>query len=123
MSQVVILAAGESSRFWPLNQKNKSLVKIMGRPLVWYTIEGLKKIGIKDIIIVQGPKKDIEEGLKKHNLGIKIQYLVQSEPKGMGNALWQAKKLLKERFLVVDVGKVDSGDIIENRHRLTHGTV
>jgi len=47
--QAVILAAGESSRFWPLNtravakggderssstQKHKSLLKIMGRPLI-----------------------------------------------------------------------------------------
>jgi len=67
--QAVILAAGESSRFWPLNQKHKSLFKIMGRPLIWYTIESLKKAGIKDIIIVQGPKKDIEEELKPINPG------------------------------------------------------
>ena len=45
--QAVILTAGESSRFWPLNQRHKSLIKIMGRPLIWYTIEGLKKSGIK----------------------------------------------------------------------------
>ena len=48
--QAVILAAGESSRFWPLNQRHKSLIKIMGRPLIWYTIEGLKKAGIKEIL-------------------------------------------------------------------------
>ncbi len=61
ISQAVILAAGESSRFWPLKQRHKSLIKIMGRPLICYTIERLKKSAIKDIIIVQGPKKDIEE--------------------------------------------------------------
>jgi len=121
--QAVILAAGESSRFWPLNQKNKSLIKIMGRPLIWYTIEGLKKTGIKDIIIIQSSKRDIEKELKKYNLGIKIQYLIQQKPKGMGDALWQAKSLLKERFLVVDVGKVDCGDIIKHHHKSTRGTI
>ena len=75
--QAVILAAGESLRFWPLNQRHKSLLKIMGRPLIFYTIESLKKAGIKDIIIVQGPKKDIEEDLKNYDLGIDIKYVIQ----------------------------------------------
>lgn len=26
----------QSSRFWPLNQKHKSLFQLMGRPLIWY---------------------------------------------------------------------------------------
>ena len=109
--QAVILAAGESSRFWPLNQKHKSLIKIMGRPLIFYTIESLKKAGIKDIIIVQGPKKDIEEELKDYQPNIK--YVIQEEPKGMGNALWQARNLIKGQFLFLNAERVDCQEIIE----------
>ena len=58
--QAIILAAGESSRFWPLNQKHKSLIKIMGKFLISYTIAGLRKLGVHDIIVVQGKEKDIE---------------------------------------------------------------
>lgn len=111
--QAVILAAGESSRFWPLNQKHKSLLKIMGRPLIFYTIDGLKRAGIKDIIIVQGPKKDIEEELKNYQFKIKIKYVVQSKPEGMGNALWQAKNFLKEKFLVLNAERIDCGELIK----------
>jgi len=111
--QAVILAAGESSRFWPLNQRNKSLIKIMGRPLIWYTIESLKKSGIKDIIIVQGPKKDIESELKNYNLGIDIKYVIQPEPKGMGDAVFCTKELLQEQFFVLDVARFDAGDYIK----------
>jgi bifunctional UDP-N-acetylglucosamine pyrophosphorylase/glucosamine-1-phosphate N-acetyltransferase len=112
--QVVILAAGESSRFWPLNQKHKSLIKIMGRPLIWYTIKGLKENGIKEIIIVQGPKKDIEEELKNYNFkSLKIHYLIQPQSKGMGDALWQARNLLKRNFLVLSASKVDVGEILK----------
>jgi len=110
--QAVILAAGQSSRFWPLNLRHKSLIKIMGRPLIWYTIESLKRVGIKDIIVVQGPKKDVEEELKSYQLDIK--YLIQEEPKGMGDALWQAKNLLKKRFLVLNAERIDVSDIIQN---------
>ena len=110
--QAVILAAGESSRFWPLNKKNKSLVKIMGKPLIWYTIEGLKRTGIKDLIVVQGPKKDIEEELNKYNSGLNIHYVVQKSPEGMGDALFQTKNFLQEQFFVLDVARFDAEDYI-----------
>jgi len=114
--QAVILAAGESSRFWPLNQKHKSLLKIMGRPLIWYTIESLEKAGIKDIIIVQGPKKDIEEEFRYaagSRRDFKIRYVVQPEPKGMGNALLCAEKLISGPFFVLHAHKVNAGDYLK----------
>jgi len=101
--QAIILAAGQSKRFWPLNLKHKGLFKIWGRPLIFYTIENLKKAGIKEIIIVQGPERDIERELKNYkfqNLGIK--YLVQGRPLGTGDALKKAKDLLKDKFLVLN---------------------
>ncbi len=100
--QAVILAAGESSRFWPLNKKHKSLFKIMGKPLIWYTLEELKRSGIKEIIIVQNPNKDIERELKRYHFKLNIKYIVQAKPKGMGNALFQARNLLKGQFFVLD---------------------
>ena len=106
--QAVILAAGESSRFWPLNQRHKSLLKIIGRPLIWYTIEGLKKAGIKEIIIVQSPRKDIEEELKNYNFpNLKIKYVIQKKPKGMGNALWQTRNLTQDKFFVLNAERLD----------------
>ena len=116
--QAVILAAGESSRFWPLNIKHKSLLKIMGKPLIWYTIESLKKAGIKEIIIVQGPKKDVEAELENYELAnLKIQYIIQPEPKGMGNALWQVRDLLKGKFLVLNAERIDVAEILKSARR------
>jgi len=112
--QAVILAAGESSRFWPLNQRHKALIKIMGKPLIWYTIESLGKAGIKEVIIVQSPKKDIEEELKNYDFqNLKIKYVIQKTPEGMGNALWQAKNLIESKFFVLNAERVDGGEIIE----------
>lgn len=108
--QAVILAAGESSRFWPLNQKHKCLIKIMGKPLIWYTIESLKKSGVKDIIIVQNAKKDVEEELNQYNIS-GIRYVIQKEQKGMGNALLLAKDLIKDYFLVLNSYHFDAGEI------------
>jgi len=111
----VILAAGRSSRFWPLNSKHKSLLKIMGKPLIWYTIEGLRKSGIREIIIVQGSQKDILAELKRYKFaGTSIKYVIQKEPRGMGDALWQARDLLKKQFLVLNAERVDAKEIISN---------
>jgi len=110
--QAIILAAGESSRFWPLDYQRKSLLKIMGKPLIWYTIKDLRGVGIKDIIIIQSPQKDIEEELKNYDLGINIKYIVQPEPKGMGDAVMRARELISGPFFVVGGHKVDVGDYI-----------
>ncbi len=111
--QVIVLAAGQSSRFWPLNLKHKSLLKIMGKPLIWYTIESFKKVGVKDVIIVQGPQKDIEQELKNYDLGVDIKYVVQPEAKGMGDALFQTKDLLPEQFFVLNAERFDCGNYIK----------
>jgi bifunctional UDP-N-acetylglucosamine pyrophosphorylase/glucosamine-1-phosphate N-acetyltransferase len=112
--QAVILAAGESSRFWPLNQKHKSLIKIIGRPLIWYTLDSLKKARIKDLIIIQNPQRDVEKELSKFRFSnLKIKYIVQKKPKGMGNALWTARNLIKDNFFVLNAERIDAQNLIK----------
>ena len=110
--QAVVLAAGKSSRFWPFNRQHKSLFKIMGRPLIWYTVNNLSKEGIREIIIVQSSVKDIERELKKYPVKAKLKYVVQSKAKGTGDALSKAEKLIKEDFVVVGPHKIDLGDYL-----------
>lgn len=107
--QAVILAAGQSSRFWPFNNRHKSLFKIMGRPLIWHTIENLKKSGIKDIIIVQSQQGNIEKELGS-SAGIK--YVIQPEPIGTGDAVFRAKEMINGPFVVIGGHKADSGDYL-----------
>jgi len=110
-SQAVILAAGESSRFWPLNNEHKTLIKIMGKPLIWYTIDALKRAKIKEIIIVQGKRRDIEKALKKYKVP-KIKYLIQSEPTGSGDAILKAEKLINGQFFALNAERLDVKDYI-----------
>lgn len=108
--QAVILAAGESSRFWPLNSIHKSLNRIMGKPLIWYTIDGLRRAGVKDIVVIQGLSRDVEEELKSFNLD-NIQYAIQQEPKGMGEAIMVARPHIKGQFFVLNAHSVDCYDL------------
>ena len=113
--KAVILAAGESSRFWPLNSQHKSLFLIMGKPIIWWTIKGVKTAGIKEIIIVQGKERDIEKSLGKSPFpGVRIEYAIQKQRKGMGNALFAAKNYLKDNFFVLNAERIDAGEIMKS---------
>lgn len=109
--KAVILAAGQSSRFWPFNKRqHKSLFPIMGHPLIWHTIESLFRNGIKDIVIVQKSCRDIEKALKKQKNKANLKYVIQEKQKGTGNALFQANKKIREPFLVLFPYRIDIGD-------------
>ncbi len=96
--KAVILAAGESSRFKPLSDKrHKGLTQVLGKPIIEHTIEELRNAGVEEVIVVQGPDEEIEEELG----AVADHYVVQEEPKGMGNALRQAEGLLDDKFLVL----------------------
>lgn len=100
--QAVILAAGQSSRFWPFNKNHKSLFFFKEKPFLWYLIKNLEKTGINEVFIIQSPKRDIEFCLRDFSFKLKIKYLVQKKPIGTANALKLALPFLKERFLVLN---------------------
>ena len=112
--QAVIIAAGKSSRFWPLNGKHKALINLCGRSLIEWTIKSLVDCNIKDIIIVCGSdllfKKELGSG-KKFNC--KLSYVVQKEPVGTGNAAYQASKLVKKPFFIMHPYKFYAKEIIK----------
>lgn len=96
--KAVILAAGKSSRFKPLSDnRHKGLISVLGKPIIEHTIDELRAAGVEEVVVVQGPDREIE-----NRLGPKADhYVVQKEPSGMGNALRQAESLLGGRFLVL----------------------
>ena len=116
--QAIIIAAGESSRFWPLNNGiHKSQIKLLGKSLIYWTLKGLAESDIKNVVVVTGKDSSIQEMLKQENVrqladGIKISYVVQDEALGTGNALWQAKDLIKESFFLLWPNKIRSKAIV-----------
>jgi len=111
--QAIILAAGKSSRLWPLNDSHKSLLRIMGKPIISYAVDGLLSAGIKDIIIVEDEKKQISEELKKYSRYKNIKYAVQNQALGMGDALLMVKDLLDDQFLVISPERIDCEEIVK----------
>ena len=113
--QTVILAAGQSSRFYPYNYfSHKSLIRILGKPIIFYTIESIRKAGIKNIILVVSKNSEIQKILGSgKNHGVKIQYVIQEDPTGGGNGLLLAEKLINGDFFLLNVSHVDFFDYNE----------
>ncbi len=98
--QIVLLAAGKSSRFYPFNNTHKSMFSVCGKPILGWTLDGLKKIGAKEVVVVVSrDDKDIQDYLKDYN-GLNLTVVYQEKPLGMGDALLSAKDNLGKEFIV-----------------------
>ncbi len=75
-TSVVILAAGKGTRM--KSQEPKVLKKICGRPMIAYTLENLRKVGILDITLVV----NFKEGLVMKAAGGIVKFAHQLNPKG-----------------------------------------
>jgi len=105
----IILAGGMGTRMSPITKAvNKQLLPIYDKPLIFYPLSVLMLAGIKDILIVVNKgqvnqfRKIIPNG---NNLGIKISYIEQREPKGLPDAF-----ILGEKFIGKDNVALILGD-------------
>ncbi len=134
VKKAIIPAAGMGTRFLPATKAMpKEMLPIVDRPTIEYIVEEAILAGIEDIIIVTGKGKraiedhfdrnfELEQNLKekgKYDLlekinrssNVNIHYIRQKEPKGLGHAIWCARKFIgNEPFAVLlgdDIVKAD----------------
>ncbi len=100
--KAVILAAGKSTRTFPLTvTRPKPLLKVMNRTVIERNLEQLKGI-VDEVIIIVGYMKDmIIEHLGSEFGGMKLTYVEQKKQLGTGHAVLQVKKYIKGKFLVM----------------------
>jgi bifunctional UDP-N-acetylglucosamine pyrophosphorylase/glucosamine-1-phosphate N-acetyltransferase len=95
---VVVLAGGSNSRFQPL--RDKTLLSILGRPLLAHHIDALRAAGFRDVVVVANARTRtrITAVLDGYRTGGGLaEVVVQDEAKGMGDAVLCVEPLLGER--------------------------
>lgn len=114
--QAVLLAAGQSSRMHPYNKSvHKSMISLLGKPILAHTIERLAQKGVTDIIIVTDPGVAIKNYFGDgKNFGVSLTYVVQKEPAGMGQAVLLAKDHIQGDFLLMNAYHADAGEFAED---------
>jgi len=116
--KAIIPAAGLGTRFLPATKAMpKEMLPIVDKPTIQYIVEEAVASGIEDIIIVTGKGKraiedhfdnsfELEQNLsekgkwellsevRKSSEMADIHYIRQKEPKGLGHAIWCARKFI-----------------------------
>ncbi|ETI69170.1 UTP--glucose-1-phosphate uridylyltransferase GalU [Neobacillus vireti] len=151
--KAIIPAAGLGTRFLPATKAMpKEMLPIVDKPTIQYIVEEAIDSGIEDIIIVTGKSKraiedhfdttpELEQNLlekEKYALLKKINYVSnladihyirQKEPKGLGHAVWCARKFIgDEPFAVLlgdDIVQSDTPCLKQliNQYEETHSSV
>jgi mannose-1-phosphate guanylyltransferase len=103
--QAVILVGGEGTRLRPLTSTvPKPVVPLVDRPFIVYMLEWLKRHGVEDVILSCGflatsVRNVLGDGSQ---LGLRLRFVEEPEPRGTAGALKYAESFLDERFLMLN---------------------
>ena len=112
--KAVILAAGEGKRLRPFTETMpKVMLPVANKPILEYVFDAVKYSGIDELIVVVGYKKEVIMDYFKDYNNIKITYVTQDKQLGTAHAIMQAKKHIKDSFIVL------SGDNIIDQKSIT----
>ncbi|MDQ1911629.1 UTP--glucose-1-phosphate uridylyltransferase GalU [Paenibacillus sp. GD4] len=126
--KAIIPAAGMGTRFLPATKAMpKEMLPIVDKPTIQYIVEEAVLSGIEDIIIVTGKgkraiedhfdsyyelehsllskgKMDLLSEVQKPSQMADIHYIRQKEPRGLGHAIWCARKFIGDEPFAVLLG-------------------
>lgn len=95
----IVLAGGKGTRLAPLtNTISKQLLPVYNKPMIYYPLNTLREMGIKDILVITSDLVQcslFREQLKDASaFGLNIEFTVQQSPRGLPDAF-----ILGEKFI------------------------
>jgi mannose-1-phosphate guanylyltransferase len=123
MTQAVILVGGEGTRLRPLTSLvPKPVLPLVDRPFIVHMLEWLRGHGVSDVIMACGfePSKVRAAHGDGEQLGMRVRYIAEPEPRGTAGALKFAEQHLGERFLMLNGDVLTDIDLTQQIAQHTH---
>jgi bifunctional UDP-N-acetylglucosamine pyrophosphorylase/glucosamine-1-phosphate N-acetyltransferase len=101
--QAVIMAAGKSTRTYPLTlTQPKPLIQIVNKPILAHQLDQLVGL-VKEVILIVGYRsKMILDHFGYSYQGITLKYVEQREQLGTGHAAMQVRPYIRDRFILMN---------------------
>lgn len=104
--KAVVLAGGKGERLRPLTDcVPKSMVRIVGKPVIDYVLEGLRKLPLDEVIIVLSHKKLAKYVEEKWSNILPVTTIYQ-KGEGVEGAVLTAKELLGRQMFMLAYGDI-----------------
>ena len=100
----VVLTAGLGTRLRPLTPATpKPLVPLLNRPLIAYSLDVMRHLGLREVTVVTGPEDDQTRRYVTNHAppDVHVSVAVQLEPRGPGDAVAAVGEALDGRTVVV----------------------
>jgi glucose-1-phosphate thymidylyltransferase len=103
--KLVIPVAGMGTRLQPHTFSiPKSLMHVAGKPILGHILETFKSGNFDEVIFITGNMGDKIQTYVTSNFSFKTRFIVQSEPLGLGHAIFEASPFFKNDSVLIILG-------------------
>lgn len=109
----IIPAAGKGVRLLPFTQYcPKTMLSIAGKPIIAHILEQIEACGIRKAVFIVGyQKQTLIDYVRSHYPHLQAVFVEQTEPKGLGHAVYMAKNAVTGPCLIVLSDTIIDGDL------------
>jgi glucose-1-phosphate thymidylyltransferase len=104
----IILAGGKGTRLYPITKAiSKQLLPVYNKPMIYYPINTLIEIGIKDILIITTPEDLIYFKnllINNDDFNLNFEFKVQKKPNGIAEAFIIGEEFIENEDVCLILG-------------------